>query len=104
MVYLLISFRKSTAPQNRQFHVYSYELEYLVDGFAGELTFLRDSRGPSGERDSSFRILHRKSLHTWIIRMILSYAIHEVPLLSHRKFLQSRLVKVNSRANPATYY
>ena len=38
-MYLLISFRKSTPPPNRQLIVYHYKLEYLVDGFVGELTF-----------------------------------------------------------------
>jgi len=38
-MYLLISFRKSTPPQNRQLIVYYYQLKYQVDGFVGELTF-----------------------------------------------------------------
>ena len=36
--YLLIRFRKSTAPQNRQLFVHDFALEYYVDGFVGELT------------------------------------------------------------------
>ena len=36
---LLISFRKSTHPQNRQLVVYYYYLEYEVDSFVGELNF-----------------------------------------------------------------
>ena len=38
-MYLLISFRKSTLPQNRPLIVYYHSLEYQVDGFVGELTF-----------------------------------------------------------------
>jgi len=38
-MYLLISFRKSTPPPNRQLVVYYYELKYFVNGFVGEITF-----------------------------------------------------------------
>ena len=37
--YLLISFRKSTSPQNRQLIIHYYRLEYQVGCFVGELTF-----------------------------------------------------------------
>jgi hypothetical protein len=38
-MYLLISFRKSTPPQNRQLIVYYYNIKNQVDGFARDLTF-----------------------------------------------------------------
>ena len=36
-MHLLISFRKSTPPQDRQLAVDYYELRYEFDGFEGEL-------------------------------------------------------------------
>jgi hypothetical protein len=39
IMYLSISFRKSTPPQNRQFSVSYSQSKYYADGLAGELTF-----------------------------------------------------------------
>ena len=38
-MYLLISFRKSTSPQNRQLNILISTSKQLVDDFVGELTF-----------------------------------------------------------------
>jgi len=38
-MYLLISFRKSTFPQNRQFDILISKSEQQVDNFVWELTF-----------------------------------------------------------------
>ena len=38
-MYLIISFRKSTPPQNRQLIIYYDRFKYQVDGLVGELTF-----------------------------------------------------------------
>ena len=39
ITYLLICFRKSTPPQNRQLIVHCYSSKYSVDTFVGDLTF-----------------------------------------------------------------
>jgi len=38
-MYLLISFRKSTPPQNRQLNILVSDSKQKVDDFVGELTF-----------------------------------------------------------------